>query len=200
MNTKIDQKMSINLIDDDIEFISDDDIEVIADNNDMNKIKIPCINNVINKDLLYETISDDDGPTTALLPYNNDLRINNHNVVGDAEDHEQQHSTVKPQLGRQRRSIEARKRRNRKRNNTFRLRRYHYHITRRVYYRFTKKLIRNILHQYNIDYTHVKTVDEVLIIGVKNDEMKQQNEKQLPYDIFDRYHYFTHRRHSQQSS
>ncbi|CAF1312925.1 unnamed protein product [Rotaria sp. Silwood1] len=59
-----------------------------------------------------------------------------------------------------------RRRPNRKRNNFFRSRRYHYFMARRVYHRFTMKSTRNILHQYNIHFTRIKTVDELLVIGV----------------------------------
>ncbi|CAF1119595.1 unnamed protein product [Rotaria sordida] len=69
-----------------------------------------------------------------------------------------------------------------------------------MYHRFTMKLIRNILYHYNIRYTHIKTVAELLVIGVENDIIKQQNEQQLPNDIFNRYHYYLYRRHFQHSS
>ncbi|CAF0815486.1 unnamed protein product [Rotaria sp. Silwood1] len=80
-----------------------------------------------------EFISDDDNQSSIVLSTgNDDLCINNYNVVDDDKDYEQQHLPVKRRSCRQRRTIEARKRQNRKRTNVFRLRRYHYFIIRRI--------------------------------------------------------------------
>ncbi|CAF4169323.1 unnamed protein product, partial [Rotaria sordida] len=51
------------------------------------------------------------------------------------------------------------------------------------------KLVRHILAEYNIYYTHVKPVDGLLLIGVKDKIIEQQNERRLLGDIFDRRHY-----------
>ncbi|CAF4280848.1 unnamed protein product, partial [Rotaria sordida] len=163
-------------INDDIELISDDDDDEITVNqcikmtinNDMLYEEISNDDNELNKALpnnsesLYEAISDDDNePNPALPPNDNDLRVNNHDMVDDVNDYEQQQQslTKKRQLHSRTRSAEARKRRNRKRNLYFRMQRYRYFITRPFYYRFTMKLVRYILAEYNIYYTHVKPVD-----------------------------------------
>ncbi|CAF4286204.1 unnamed protein product, partial [Rotaria sordida] len=97
-------------INDDIELISDDDDEItvnqcikITINNDMLYEEISNDDNELNKALslnhnesLYEAISDDDNePNPALSPNDNDLRVNNHDMVDDVSDYEQQQSLTK---------------------------------------------------------------------------------------------------------
>ncbi|CAF3753271.1 unnamed protein product [Rotaria sp. Silwood1] len=120
-------------------------------------------------------------------------------ISNDDNDYEQtqQSLTKKHQLQSRTRSAEARKRRNRKRKLYFRMQRYRYFITRPFYYRFTMKLVRHILAEYNIYYTHVKPVDDLLLIGVKDKIIEQQNERRLLCDIFDRRHYYLFRRQAQ---
>ncbi|CAF4186214.1 unnamed protein product [Rotaria sordida] len=212
-NTNINQQIIKN-INDDIELISDDDnnddeITVnqcikITINNDILYEEISSDDNRFNKALpnnnesLYEAISDDDNePNPALPPNDNDLRVNNHDMVDDVNDYEQQQQslTKKRQLHSRTRSAEARKRRNRKRNLYFRMQRYRYFITGPFYYRFTMKLVRHILTEYSIYYTHVKPVDDLLLIGVKDKIIEPRNDRRLPGDIFDRrYYYLFHRR------
>jgi hypothetical protein len=201
MTTTINRQKFKNILDDDLEFISDDDDDEI--------LLAQCINNDIKNDAkddvkndpLYEIIPDEDGEpmTIPLLPNDNDLSVDNRNVVDDVINQEQ-HLSVKPQPGRNRRSVEAHKKRNRRRNNTFRSRRYHYYITRRLYHRFTMKSIRQILDQHHIDYTHIKTVDGTLVIDAKSDMIKERNQQRLPDEVFDRYHYYEHCRRSRYSS
>ncbi|CAF0964784.1 unnamed protein product [Rotaria sordida] len=163
--------------------------------------------------MLYEEIPNDDNELNKALPLNNneslyealpannnDLRVNNHDIVDDVSDYEQQQQqslTKKRQLHSRTRSAEARKRQNRKRNLYFRMQRYRYFITRPFYYRFTMKLVRHILAKHNIYYTHVKPVDDLLLIGVKDKIIEQQNERRLPGDIFDRRHYYLFHRQAQ---
>ncbi|CAF1438207.1 unnamed protein product [Rotaria sordida] len=102
-NTNINQQIIKN-INDDIELISDDD-EITANqcikitiNNDMLYEELSNDDNELNKALtsnnnesLYEAISDDDNqPNPALPPNDNDLRVNNHDMVDDVSDYEQQ--------------------------------------------------------------------------------------------------------------
>ncbi|CAF1095229.1 unnamed protein product [Rotaria sordida] len=195
-NTNINQQIIKN-INDDIKLISDDDeITVnqcikITINNDMLYEEISNDDNELNKALslnhnesLYEAILDDDNePNPALPSSNNDLCVINH--------------SMKRQLRSRIRSAGARKRRNRKRNLYFRMQRYRYFIIRSFYYRFTMKLVRHILAEYNIYYTHVKPVDDLLLIGVKDKIIEQQNERRLLGDIFDRRHYYLFRRRAQ---
>ncbi|CAF3986038.1 unnamed protein product [Rotaria sordida] len=211
-NTNINQRIIKN-INDDIELISDDDkITVnqcirITINNDMLYEEISNGDNELNKALplnnnesLYDSISDDDNePNSALPPNDNDLCVSNHDVVDDVSDYEQEQQslTKKRQLHSRTLSAETRKRRNRKRNLDFRMQRYRYFITRPFYYRFTMKLVRHILAEYKIYYTHVKRVDDLLLIGVKDKIIEQQNERRLLGDIFDRRHYYLFRRQAQ---
>ncbi|CAF3933001.1 unnamed protein product, partial [Rotaria sordida] len=163
----------------------------ITINNDMLYEEISNDDNELNKALslnhnesLYEAILDDDNePNPALPSSNNDLCVINH--------------SMKRQLRSRIRSAGARKRRNRKRNLYFRMQRYRYFIIRSFYYRFTMKLVRHILAEYNIYYTHVKPVDDLLLIGVKDKIIEQQNERRLLGDIFDRRHYYLFRRRAQ---
>ncbi|CAF4150870.1 unnamed protein product [Rotaria sordida] len=176
-NTNIKQQIIKN-INDDIELIPDDDDEITVN----------------------QSISDDDNePNPALPPNDNDLRVNNHDMVDHVSDYEQQQQslTKKRQLNSRTRSAEARKRRNRKRNLYFRMQRYRYFIVRPFYYRFTMKLVRHILAEYNIYYTHVKPVDDLLLIGVKDKIMDQQNERRLIDDTFDRSHHYLFHRQAQ---
>ncbi|CAF1481320.1 unnamed protein product [Rotaria sordida] len=204
-NTNINQQIMKN-INDDIELISDDD------NTDDEITVNQCIKITINNDMLYEEISNDDNELNNGLSLNNneslyeaisdddnDLRVNNHDMVDDASDYEQQQQslTKKRQLHSRTRSSEARKRRNRKRNLYFRMQRYRYFIVRPFYYRFTMKLVRHILAEYNIYYTHVKPVDDLLLIGVKDKIMEQQNERRLIDDTFDRSHHYLFHRQAQ---
>ncbi|CAF1052451.1 unnamed protein product [Rotaria sordida] len=81
LKTTINQQLVTSIIDDDIEFISEDKYKSIPD--------IQCITNNINNDPLYETISDDNHETNMILQIdNNDLRVNNHDMVDDDQDHE----------------------------------------------------------------------------------------------------------------
>ncbi|CAF2973026.1 unnamed protein product [Rotaria sp. Silwood2] len=188
MTTNINQQIFKNVIDNDIEFISEDS----DDEETVNQ----CIEITINNDMLYKEISNDDNDANPALPPNdNDLNVNNHDMVDDVSDYEQQQQclTKKRQLHSGTRSAEARKRRNRKRNLYFRMRRYKYLITCPSYCQFTMKLVRRILAEYNIHYSHVKSVEDLLIIGVKNKIIKQQNERRLPGDIFDKHHYYLFR-------
>jgi hypothetical protein len=175
-NTNINTQAFKNTIDDDIEFVSSDDDDEI--------LLAQCINN------------DNEPITMPLLPNDNDieLSVNNHNVVEDVnEEEQQQHVPMKSKSRRKRRSMEAQKYRNRKRNNVLRSLRYRYYTTRPMYYRFIMRSVRRILHQHDVYPTHVKEVDGILVIGAKSRAMQQQHQQQLPMNIFDRQHYFEHR-------
>ncbi|CAF0988475.1 unnamed protein product [Rotaria sordida] len=175
-------------------------IKNINDDNNDDEITVNQSLPLNNNESLYEAISDDDNEPNPALPANdNDLRVNNHDMVDDVHDYEQQQQslTKKRQLHSRTRSTEARKRQNRKRNLYFRMQHYRYFITRPFYYRFTMKLVRHILAEYNIYYTHVKPVDDLLLIGVKDKIIEQKNERRLSGDIFDRRHYYSFHRQAQ---
>ncbi|CAF3132105.1 unnamed protein product [Rotaria sp. Silwood2] len=147
---------------------------------------------VTNKQPEFNKISNDKNElNNELLPNNNDTF---NDMVDGASDYEQQQSfNKKLQLYRGTRSDDARKRRNRKRNLYFQMRRYRHFITRSFYCRFTIKLVRHILAKYNIHYIHVKLFDDLLIIDVKNKIIQQQNERRLPGDIFHKHYYYLFR-------
>ncbi|CAF5044033.1 unnamed protein product, partial [Rotaria sp. Silwood1] len=105
--------------------------------------------------------------------------------------------TTKRNRPHRQRSIASRQRRNKKRNNTHRTRRYQHYITRPMYYKFKKSSIRKILEQHHINYIHIKDVDGILVIGVKNSLIQQQYQDQIPEDIFDRKHYQIYQHHYQ---
>ncbi|CAF1476360.1 unnamed protein product [Rotaria sp. Silwood1] len=153
--------------------------EISTDDNELNKALLPN-----NNESLYEAISDDDNePNPALPPNYNDLRVNNHDMVDDASDYEQQQQslTKKRQLHSRTQSAEARKRRNRKKNFIFEC----------------NVIVRYILAEYNIYYTHVKPIDDLLLIGVNDKIIEQKNERRLLGDIFDRRPYYLFRRQAQ---
>jgi hypothetical protein len=47
------------------------------------------------------------------------------------------------------------------------------------------KQIKEILHQFNIHYIHIKRDKNRLIIGVRSEEARQQYHQRLPIDTFE---------------
>ena len=90
------------------------------------------------------------------------------------------------------RSAVARARRNRKRPISHRIRRYEYRLVRSLYYLFTLKMIKKVLNQLEIQFTHVKCDNYQLIIGINNKKLKRKFEQLLPLDTFDRDHYYSY--------
>ena len=60
------------------------------------------------------------------------------------------------------------------------------------------RLIKFILNKFNVKYIHIKITGVSLIIGVKNEELKDYNEQLLPRHIFDRRHYYLYKNEYQQ--
>ena len=184
-----------NVIDNDLEFISEDSDEEILLTQSINPV---------NTQELYETVSDDDYHSTMKLKINDVVSsVNNHAVVVDDErdDNICINNSDKQQVfikNHPRRSLKAKQRRNRKRNNIFRARRYRLFIIRPIYYRFSIRLIKFILNKFNVKYIHIKITGASLIIGVKNEELKDYNEHLLPRHIFDRRHYYLYKKQYQQ--
>lgn len=87
----------------------------------------------------------------------------------------------------------AQRRRKRKRNNYFCTRRYRFFLSRSIYCRFITKMIKFVLHEYGISYLHIKTVTHLLIIGVKNNNLQQEYEQNLPHYLFDRHQFYSFR-------
>ncbi|CAF3861017.1 unnamed protein product, partial [Rotaria sp. Silwood1] len=54
-----------------------------------------------------------------------------------------------------------------------------------------------ILKQHDVKYVHVKVVDGTLVIGVKNNMMKQKYQDQIPENMFDRKHYEIYQHYNQ---
>ncbi|CAF3363647.1 unnamed protein product [Rotaria sp. Silwood2] len=89
------------------------------------------------------------------------------------------------------RSCQSRTKRNKKRNLTRRAFRYKYVIRRSIYYKYSMYLIKTILHKLNIHFTHIIKHDKTtLIIGIKSKELREQYDKNIPLNIFDRHHYY----------
>jgi hypothetical protein len=180
--------------------IDDKDLEPISEDDEIYRSQI--IGPVTNKQPDYEEISMEENELNDKLPINNVELITNevnesiidvNEEIKLMEDVEQKPATQKRKSTHQRRSKESRRRRNKKRNNTHRMRRYQHYITRPVYHKFNMPFVRKILKQHAIKYAHVKVVNGLLIIGVRNEKSKQKYQEQIPEDIFDRQNYQHHR-------
>lgn len=73
---------------------------------------------------------------------------------------------------------------------------YQHYIVRRIYYEFTMHMARKNLKQNGFKHVHIKPINDMSIIGVKNDKIKRKYAKQIPEDIFDRRNYHIHQHHS----
>jgi hypothetical protein len=136
---------------------------------------------------LYETIPEKEQE----LDVNQDnLHVNKYIDTPNQEENYELPPTTKRTSRYRQRSAEARHSRNRKRNKTHRYRRYRHFFTRQVYHLFTMSIIKRVLRQQNIQYVHIKIVDTLLVIGVKNDTIKHDSEQKLPGDIFNRHGYY----------
>ncbi|CAF4931198.1 unnamed protein product, partial [Rotaria sp. Silwood1] len=195
-----------NSNDDDLQPISDDEIY-------LNQLIAPATNEQLEKEKISnyeqkftgqslvndaELISDEDD---EIIVDNNQegqpAEENDNDETPPAAAIEEKLPTTKRNRPHRQRSIASRQRRNKKRNNTHRTRRYQHYITRPMYYKFKKSSIRKILEQHHINYIHIKDVDGILVIGVKNSLIQQQYQDQIPEDIFDRKHYQIYQHHYQ---
>ncbi|CAF2977863.1 unnamed protein product [Rotaria sp. Silwood2] len=194
---------------------NDDDLQPVSDDDEiyLNQLIEP----VTNEQPGNETISNDEQEFTGQNVVNDvelisdeddEIIIDNNQEGQPAEENdndeippaavvEEKLPTTKRNRPHRQRSMASRQRRNRKRNNTHRKRRYQHYITRSMYYKFTKSSIRKILKQHHFNYVHVKVVDGIVIIGVKNALIQQQYQDQIPEDIFDRKHYQNYQHHHQ---
>ncbi|CAF1463197.1 unnamed protein product [Adineta steineri] len=150
---------------------------------------------VVDPDL--EDISDDELP-----PLLNGNRVEqNDEVIGevlDADINVEYPSTVEQNLPSPRfhrsckhtdRSVGARAYRNKKRYAAQRARRYPDHLTRYLYRRFTRKMVGKIFKKLQIKFKYIKRDGNQVLIGMKNEELKEQFDKLLPLDMFDKDHY-----------
>ena len=199
----------LNVIEDDLEPISDEENDEIQLNQ--------CVSSMINNDDLYELISSDSDDDKAPLSTQNIQNISERNqLYEDVSDDDQaiqiindnnedivtfneiQH--IEPSSSLQRRSIhrtrtrEAKHRRNQKRNKVHKKNRFRFFIKRPVYNRFPMALIRIILRRYRVYFVHTKIVEDELVIGLKNNSIRSEAEHQLPRDLFNRQSYYYYRR------
>ena len=113
------------------------------------------------------------------------VTVNNHNmVVNEVDNPSEQQQRIK-----KKRSIQAKQKKNRKRNNQSRSIRFRYYLTRPFYYKFKSRTIRRILRQYGIQFRHIKKRYDRVIIGVKSDQARRDYEETLPYDCFSKKNY-----------
>ena len=203
--------------------VQDDTVSIHAPLNDLNdepefNVKLSTMEE--DKLLSYDDNHDDTSLQVNIiddmeLPVDNhELVVNDEHVhnehIQDENDDEQLMNENQNQItsvnksSNQRRTREARTKRNKKRNNVHRMRRFRYHINRRLYYKFNLPLARKILKLYDIKFIHVKVVKDMLIIGVK-EHLIQQYQQQLPDDVFNKKAYYEvfrrqhrHKQHQQQ--
>ena len=90
-----------------------------------------------------------------------------------------------------RRSRESRHRRNQHRNQHRRTFRFVYHLSRRLYYRFTMHDIKRTLHNLHIRFVHVKAYQENVLIGFKSALLRDSFDERIHPNLFDREHYFS---------
>ncbi|CAF3091854.1 unnamed protein product [Rotaria sp. Silwood2] len=181
------------------EISSDDEIylnQLIKQNdlkNEQNNKKNDDDDEIMLEQDQIEPIDDNYIPVNNNLLNDNELIVNNHYMVDDVNDKEETAPTKK-HTKHQQRSIQARHRRNQRRNKALKRKRYYYSIKRKWYPRFTMLIIRKILRLYNIDYTHVRTDGDKLLIGLKNQQSEKTAEHQLPSNIFNRQSYLHYRK------
>jgi hypothetical protein len=164
------------------ETISDDDIDEQPINEDIDidilSIQAPVF------------VDDDSHDDFRII--DDDSRVFTRQGVENVDDNDQ--NVKKRRTTKHQRNDEYRKRRNKKRTNYFRSQRYRYFISRQFYHRFTMATVRNILDKLDIHFTHVKDEGDLLVIGVKDEQRQQEYEQLLPRDVFDRSHYWQHRK------
>jgi len=107
---------------------------------------------------------------------------------------EQEPARQKRKSSHRHRSKEARAARNSKRNIVHRKHRYDYHITRPMYDQAKLPVVREMLDQRGVNYVHVKEVEGLLWIGVKNEMDKRTYQREIPQDMFQYENYERYRR------
>jgi hypothetical protein len=90
-----------------------------------------------------------------------------------------------------RRSRESRQRRNQHRNQRRRTFRFMYHLTRKLYYRFTMHDIKTMLHNLRIRFVHVKAWQDTVVIGFKSALLRDSFDETIHPNLFDRAHYYS---------
>jgi len=121
--------------------------------------------------------------------FDNSMDHINDNNVGSAAV-----SRLDPVPRIRRRNPQTKNRRNKKHNQQRRKYRYRHSIRRRAYHRFSLHLMRQVLRLYKINFVHVKRDNDDLLIGLKNEEDKDEAEHNLAMDIFNKHSYFYYRK------
>lgn len=197
IKNNIDGQIFKNALDNDLEFISDEsDVEQISDEeihlNQLTK------QNIIGK-LQNEIINEEE----QNIIQENDIELqvemlNNDELMDDVNGNEGGSAGVSrldPVPRIRRRNPRLKKRRNKKHNQQRRRFRYRHSIRRKAYYRFSLHLMRQILRLYRIKFVHVtRDDDDDLLIGLKNEESKNEAEHNLAMDIFSKHSYFYYRK------
>ena len=138
----------------------------------------------------YEDISDDE--QTSHEDRIDDLRILLLNTVADTGNIlDTQSYTARAQTRRVVRSIEARQRRNRKRNLHLRPFRDRHVRVRPLFHRFTMKQIKQLLPERDVRYVHLKADrrSNYLSIGMKKSDLVGTYFDRVPGDMFNEHNY-----------
>jgi len=202
----IDNYDGISLLQDQIEPIDIDYIPVINDSEPTEPIQQqelepePINNDDIARDVIRD-LDDDvvvelqiEEPTIDVIMNDDDdhvKNVNNHSVIVDGMNNPIEHHQ---QRIKKKRSLQAKQKKNRKRNNQFRLIRYKYYLTRSYYYRFKSRTVKKVLRYYGVQYRHIKFRDDRVVIGVKTDAARHDYEETLPYNCFNRRNYWRFRK------
>jgi hypothetical protein len=185
--------------DSDVEEISSDEeiylnqlVEPVDNNNVIQKLEadvgdsrneIPA-DDVILIDVINDDIIDDDGMKG----------VDDHIVIVNEVDNPPGEQQQQQRRIKKTRSKEAKQRKNRKRNNQLRSTRFRFCLTRPYYYKFTSKQLRKILRQQGVQFRHIKKKYDQVLIGVKTDEARRDDEATLPHNCFNKKNYEAQRR------
>jgi hypothetical protein len=134
-------------------------------------------NEIPTADVIMNDIINDDGVESV---------VNHIEVFNEADNppEEQQQQRIK-----KRRSIQAKQKKNQKRNNQLRSTRFRYCLTRPFYYKFKSRTLRRILRHHGVQFRHIKKVQDRVVIGVKTDQARRDYEGTLPYNCFNKKNY-----------
>ena len=140
---------------------------------------------VVSSPLLYEPITDEE--PDLIVESSSTVEIPNELPLQPVQP--QSHHRVC-------RSVQARQRRNRKRNTVLRRYRNRHVVLRVVYHRFTIQLIKRVLRDLDVGYVHLtlNTSSHVLSIGMKKDSLVDLYFDRLPGNLFDQDHYHDYSR------
>ncbi|CAF1246123.1 unnamed protein product [Rotaria sordida] len=124
-------------------------------NNNNNKINL-LQDQTESIDIDYLSVMNDDEPLQVIDELGQDdddqvNSVNNHSVIVDGMNNPNEHHQ---QRIKKKRSLQAKQKKNRKRNNKLRSLRYKYYLTRSYYYRFKPRIVKKVLRYYGVQYRH----------------------------------------------